>query len=231
MLINRLRWLALLCICAVSTLHAETTIEIPSFKVEMNVTKNADLGVNDKGVGLSAGAYVPDFKVNTHDGKPTSLDALLESGSLMVVFYRGGWCPYCNLQIRELTESWSEFQKRKITPVLISVDNTDATTLAQRTYEIPFPVLSDPDLKAHTAFDVVLDVNQETYKKYLEYGFDLEQWSGRDHHKMAVPAVFIVDHSGVIKWAHTDLDYKTRPSTQQLLEVIDGLTDEPEAIK
>ena len=82
-------------------------------------------------------------------------------------------------------------------------------------------MISDADLAAHNAFDVTLDVDDETYKLYQSYGIELEAWSGKGHHKIAVSSAFLVDSEGVVQWAHTSKDYKTRPSAKQLLSVID----------
>ena len=203
---------------------AETaTLKIPAMKPALAVTQQQQLGTRENGIGLALGATVPDFAVTTHDNQPIQLKDLQSMGNTLVVFYRGGWCPYCNVQIHQLTQAWPEFKQRKITPILISVDKTDASTLSQRTYEIPFPVLSDPDLFAHNAFDVVLDVDKATYKQYKNYGIDLEAWSGKNHHKIAVTAAYIVDKNAVVQWAHTSLDFKTRPSVEQLLSAIDTL--------
>ncbi len=207
-----------------SVCFAETSLELPAELPELNVTAAGVLGSNEEGIGLKVGDRVANFSVQTHDGQPASMEGLLKANStLLVIFYRGGWCPYCNRQIRELTEAWPEFEQRKITPVLISVDKTDGASLAQRTYEIPFPVLSDPELKAHRAFDVTFDVDDAMYERYKGYGLDLEQWSGQGHHKIAVAAAFFVNKKGVVTWAHTTKDYKTRPSAQQLLTVAEGL--------
>lgn len=215
--------IVLLGFLMVSSAFAESALQLPDFQPELGVTDAAALGHNDKDIGLKAGDRVPDFVVQTHDGKPMALKDMLAQAPLLIVFYRGGWCPYCNMQVRQLTKAWPEFEKRNITPVLISADKPDAASLAQRTYEIPFPVLSDPDLKAHEAFDVVLEVDDKTYELYKTYGIELEQWSGRGHHKIAVTAAFILGRDGVVQWAHTTTDYTTRPSVKQLLGVVDGL--------
>ena len=212
------------------TTQAETDLRLPpkTMNVPLAVTGDSQLGTNDRRpdghiIGLKAGAKVADFNLKAHNGEPINLEVLLEEAPLLVIFYRGGWCPYCNVQIRQLTEAYPEFKKRGVFPVLISVDEIDGAALASRTYDIPFAVLSDPKLSAHTAFDVVMDVDAETYKQYQGYGIDLEKWSGQNHHKIAVSSAFIVDNTGTVKWAHTTMDYKTRPSPEQLLKVIDDL--------
>ncbi len=206
------------------SIAATAELKISSMNPNLAVTAQQQLGTREDSIGLAVGATVPDFSVNTHDNKAASLKDIQSMGDTLVVFYRGGWCPYCNVQIRQLTEAWPEFKKRKITPILISVDRTDGAALAQRTYEIPFPVLSDPDLVAHNAFEVVRDVDDATFEQYKKYGIDLEAWSGKNHHKIAVTAAYIIDENAVVKWAHTSLDYKTRPSVEQLLSAIDAVT-------
>ncbi len=202
---------------------AEDQLALPTDEPELGVTVDEQLGTNDAGVGLSPGDEVPDFASHSFTGDTVSRDELVARGPLLIVFYRGGWCPYCNVQIRQLTLAYPEFETREILPVLISVDEADAASLAQATYEIPFPVLSDPDLHAHEAFGVVMDVDAETVLRYEEYGIDLEAWSGRDHHKIAVASAFLVDEDGIVRWAHSSRDYRTRPSPQQLLDAADAI--------
>jgi len=195
-------------------------LSLPSRSPDLGTADAATLGTNDDGIGLAAGDGVPAFTSHSVTGEPVHWNELAQEGPLLVVFYRGGWCPYCNVQIRQLTLAYPEFEERGILPVLISADRPDAASLAQNHYEIPFPVLSDPDLAAHVAFGVTLEVDDETVERYKEYGIDLEAWSGRDHHTIAVSSAFLVDVDGVVQWAHTSLDYKTRPSPEQLLDAV-----------
>ena len=207
----------------VKTVSAEPPLQLPKASDDFVLEQTPDvlMGSHDQGVGIKKGSKVAGFSAQTHDGQKTDLSTLLTNGPLMVVFYRGGWCPYCNLQIRELTREWPKFKRRGVTPVLISADSVDGASLASKMYEIPFPVLSDANLAAHNAFDVTLDIDDKTYKLYQSYGIELEAWSGKGHHKIAVSSAFLVDSEGVVQWAHTSKDYTTRPSAKQLLSVID----------
>lgn len=204
---------------------AETELTLPNLPDASKLTAPAkeQLGKLEDGYGLHVGEAMPSFVLHTHTGEPAKSSELLAGGeTLLIIFYRGGWCPYCNLQIRQLTESYSEFKQRKVLPVLISADEIDGAALAQSRYEIPFPVLSDPDLIAHKNFRVVMSLTPELYETYKGYGIDIEQWSGRKHHQFAVASAFLVDSQGKVKWAHASLDYKQRPSVAQLLAVIDA---------
>mgnify|MGYP001239947590 CR=1 FL=1 len=118
------------------------------------------------------------------------------TGPEVIELPRGGWRPFCNHQVRQVTMAYDKFQQRHVTPVLISVDQTDGAMLVKEAYEIPFPVLSDSDLAAHESFKAVIELDNTGYEKYKKFGVDLEAWSGLDHHKMAAPAVFLVSKEG-----------------------------------
>ena len=176
------------------------------------------LGTREDGLGLAVGATIPLFEILDFRGEVFSSTAINDADTL-VVFYRGGWCPFCNFQIRELSQSYDKFKALGVSLVAISVDRPDAAAVTRNAYEVPFPVLSDPGLKAHEAFNVVLQLDAAGVARLAKYGHDIEKWSGKDHHKMAVPAVFLV-RDGKVAWAHVARDYKTRPSTEQLLTAV-----------
>lgn len=197
-------------------------IKLPDRQPALTTTSAANLGTRDDNIGLAPGAQVRAFEIKDHTGKPISFELLREKGPLLVIFYRGGWCPYCNRQIHQLTKAWPDFKARGITPVLISADKPDAAALASRTYEIPFPVLSDPELIAHDVFEVTMKLDDALIPKYKRYGINLEDWSGQNHHKFAVSSAFIVNNKGLVEWSHSSKDYKTRPSVKQLLQILDA---------
>lgn len=199
-------------------------LKLPELPSPDKLTAASQLGVRDGEAGLAPGSRVPDFNAWRHSGEPvTQADVLTGAAPVLVIFYRGGWCPYCNLQIRQLTEAYGEFRQRGVSLLLISADQPDAAALAQRQYEIPFPVLSDPQLSAHQAFKVVMQMSPELYQKYRDYGIDVEQWSGQSHHQFALASAFVVGADGRVQWAHVSADYRQRPSVAQLLGVIDQL--------
>ncbi|MCG8317848.1 MAG: peroxiredoxin family protein [Pseudomonadales bacterium] len=166
------------CLLVSVTVRSET-LTLPTKLPALNMTAEKALGTLAEGTGLKVGTKISNFKSHDHLGKPISFEQLKNQAPLMIVFYRGGWCPYCNLQIRQLTNAWSEFQKRNVTPVLISADKPDGAALAANTYEIPFPVLADPNLTVHDLFNVTMKVDDKLIPKYKEYGIDLEAWSGK----------------------------------------------------
>jgi len=217
LLFRLLLFVPLISACDPPTPPLAPTLQASSPKPLTEPTADA-LGTREDGLGLAVGAAIPPFEIQDFRGETFSSTAINDANTL-VVFYRGGWCPFCNFQIRELSQSHDKFKALGVSLVAISVDRPDAAEVTRNAYEVPFPVLSDPGLKAHEAFNVVLQLDAAGVARLAKYGYDIEEWSGEDHHKMAVPAVFLV-RDGKVAWAHVARDYKTRPSTKQLLTAV-----------
>jgi len=191
--------------------------------LEYSATAADKVGTLAPGTGIPVGQNVPDARVEDIHGEPVLLSSLYAKGPILLAFYRGGWCPYCNFEIRALTVAYREFQKRGVTPVAVSVDQPDQAATTNATWSIPFPVLSDSDLALHQPFHVVNKVDGEQLATLRKYGVDLEAFSGRTHHVIAIPALFLIDQRGVVRWAHSDPEYKVRPTTAQILGAIDAV--------
>lgn len=192
----------------------------PAEPREFQVATEQALGTLPDGIGLAPGTAAPDFALLNTQDRPVALFGLLQYQPVLLVFYRGGWCPWCNGQIRELALAYPQFEELGVMPVLISVDRVNATSVTSASYDIPFPVLSDAEGQVIQAYQVVLSLDDETVERYKGFGIDLEDWSGEDHHTIAVASAYLIDQEGVIRWSHADLDYQRRPSAAQLLQVV-----------
>ncbi len=188
-------------------------------------TSDEKLGTLADGIGIAVGQPAPSATVANADGKSVELSTLWQDGSVLLVFYRGGWCPYCNSQMRDLTMAAPEFAKRGITPAAISVDTLDETDLTKKTYEIPFPLLSDPELVAHNAWNVTYKVDDAEFERLKSIGIDVGKASGKEHRTIGIPSMFLVDKTGTVLWAHGDPAYKVRPRASHLLRVLDANPD------
>jgi peroxiredoxin len=177
------------------------------------------LGSMPAGLGLKLGAKAPDATLTDVAGKTLKLSALYKEGATFIVFYRGGWCPFCNLQLQGLTAAKADFEAKGLKLVAISVDKPDEEAKTKAKHGVAFPMLSDSDLTAHKAFNVVQAPPEAEQKALAGYGINLESYSGKAHHNFAVPAIFLVDKTGAVKWMHIDEEYKTRPSAKQMIEV------------
>jgi peroxiredoxin len=206
---------------------ASSTLPTPTAHVaptphETTPTEVSKLGTLAPGTGIAVGQKVPAAHARDLKGNELAMADLLNRGPLLLAFYRGGWCPYCNFEIREMTKAFPEYQKRGVLPVAVSVDKLEEAALTNATYSIPFPVLSDPELSFIAGFHVENRVDAAMVEKMKSFGVDLERYAGKSHHIIAIPALFLIDKQGVVRWAHDDPTYTVRPTTSQILTAIDG---------
>jgi peroxiredoxin len=179
------------------------------------------LGTAPAGFGPKVGEKAPDATLPDITGRAQRLANLYAQGPTLVIFYRGGWCPFCNLQLHEFSKAKPEFDSRGIRIVAISVDKPSEEAKTQAKHGVPFPMLSDSKLVAHQKYRVVHVPGDEERQKLAAYKLDLAAYSGESHGNFAVPAVLLVDKAGIVRFVHVDEEYKTRPSVKQMLAVVD----------
>jgi len=174
--------------------------------------------------GLKAGDQAPDFTAETYTGETVTLSDVYKDGPVVLIFYRGGWCPYCNRQLQELQARFEEFKDLGANLVAVSVDLRENTAKTVAENALSFPTVSDPDIKVVESYGLIYQVPEELVAKYKnEYAIDLEAASGRTHHILPIPAAYIIDHNGTIRFAYADMDYKVRVDSGDLLEAITNL--------
>ncbi|HEY1537149.1 MAG TPA: peroxiredoxin family protein, partial [Polyangiaceae bacterium] len=116
--------------------------------IETSQTPAERIGVLAPNTGIPVGQKIPDVHARDLDGNDVALSSLYAKGPILLAFYRGGWCPFCNSEIHALTMAFPEYQKRGVTPVAVSVDMPTKEAQLKATYAIPFPVLSDSNAVA-----------------------------------------------------------------------------------
>lgn len=167
---------------------------------------------------LSVGAQVPDAAVRRSDGTPVRLQALIGGRPAVLVFYRGGWCPYCNTHLGQLKTVEKDLLDLGYTIVAISPDRPEKLAESSAQRELGFTLISDSKMEASRAFGLAFQVDAETVAMYLEkYKIDLEGDSGEKHHQLPVPAAYVARADGTIAFAYHDVDYKQRVDPQALL--------------
>ena len=151
------------------------------------------------------------------NGKEVDMAHLYAKKPTVLIFYRGGWCPYCNVHLGKIAEAEAELVKLGFQVVAVSPDRPEElkTTLDKGDYD--YQLLSDSKMNLSKGYGLAFRVDDGTVKKYVNYGIDLDKASGESHHLLPVPAVYIVDRRGVIQFAHWSPDYKTRLDNEKLI--------------
>jgi peroxiredoxin len=168
--------------------------------------------------GLKAGEKAPDFTLKEENGKNISLNELLKTGQVVLVFYRGQWCPHCNKHLSRLNDSLQLIKEKGAIVLAITPEVQENINKTITKTKAVFPVLFDDGMKVMEAYKVNFKVDDKTVEKYKSYGIDFEKANGSNGASLPVPATYIVDKNGLIKQVFFNTDYTRRPSVQQILE-------------
>jgi peroxiredoxin len=171
--------------------------------------------------GLKNGAVAPEFSAKDNAGKTLDLKSLLKSHKTVVLFfYRGQWCPYCNKHIKQLQDSLQLLTSKGAYVVGVTPETGENINKTIDKTHASFSIIQDEDYKIMKAYDVNYTVNDETLSQLKKYGIDLEKNNGNTDRVLPVPATYVIDHSGKIIYVHFDKDYTKRPSVSTILSVL-----------
>jgi peroxiredoxin len=167
---------------------------------------------------LSPGAPVPAVAVRTDTGATVDLREALAAKPTVLIFYRGGWCPYCTRHLSALGEAETALREAGFQLFALSPDRPEKLRTKPTHENLQYTLLSDSEMNAARSFGIAFKVEDALVAKYKsEYGIDLEGDSGQTHHLLPHPAVFIVDQAGIIRFAHVNADYKVRLTPDEIM--------------
>ena len=166
---------------------------------------------------LNVGDRVPPLALPDALGRAVDLHQLWQNGPLVVVFYRGGWCPYCNLELRAWQNELDSLAQLGGTLVAISPQTPDTSLSTAEKNDLRFPVLSDSRLEAAKAFGVGFDMPVELVKLYSGIGHDLPVINGNGQWYLPIPATYVVGKDGCILYAHVEADYRERAEPAEVM--------------
>ena len=174
---------------------------------------------------LPAGAASPAFTARHADGSEFAFDPSALERPAMLIFYRGGWCPYCNAHLAELRHVVPELEQRGMDVYFLSADSPEnlASALHGDAEGLDYTLLSDARLSAAEAFGLAFRISDDYYRQAREYGLDLEEASGETHHALPIPAAYLIDSEGMIRFGHTNTDYTQRLSADELRAGVDSV--------
>jgi len=175
---------------------------------------------------LLPGMQAPVFDVLNVEGQAVHFDPENMSKPLALTFFRGGWCPYCNLHLAELRKAETELRELGFDIWFISVDRPEMLYGSLEQPDIGYTVLSDAKLSATRAFGLAFRLPDEMVARYLSYNIDLEGASGETHHVLPAPATFLIASDGVIHFQYTNPDYTVRLHPDVLLAAARALNDD-----
>ncbi|MEU9102709.1 peroxiredoxin-like family protein [Streptomyces sp. NPDC048361] len=172
------------------------------------------------GRALAPGAQAPDFTLPTATGTTVTLSELLTRGPVVLTFYRGAWCPYCNITLRALQQHHDAITDRGAHLVAVSPQIPDASLSLTEKHALAFDVLSDVGSAVATSYGLAFDLPVDLAAVYDKLGFDLQHVNGGHARTLPLPATYVIDPTGTIIWAFVNSDYTTRAEPTDILAAL-----------
>jgi peroxiredoxin len=169
------------------------------------------------------GATAPTFSLPDAKGNIVVLSELLKGGPVVMSFYRGGWCPYCNIALRSLQQALPDFNKVGAHLVAISPQTPDNSLSTAEKNALDFEVLSDADAVVAGDYGLAFEIPKYLQDIYEAFGHPLPNFNGQGVHKIPVPATFIVDQDQVVQYRFANVDYSLRADPNEVMDVLKGL--------
>ncbi|MFV2196435.1 peroxiredoxin-like family protein [Nocardiopsis sp. LOL_012] len=172
---------------------------------------------------LAVGAQAPPFSLPSATGHTLSLTSLLAKGPVVLTFYRGAWCPYCNMALRSLQQHHDAITARGAHLVAVSPQIPDESLTLTEKHDLAFDVLSDIGSETARNYGLAFDLPDDLAAVYDKFGFDLQRVNDGHPRTLPLPATYVIDRNGTIRWAFTDTDYTTRAEPTDIVAALDAL--------
>lgn len=170
--------------------------------------------------GLKAGTTAPDFTLRNAFGESITLSKEYKKGPVVLVFYRGAWCPFCNLYLHSLQKSLPEFKKNGAQLILVTPQTPDKSAGQIKKDELDFEILSDLDSQVMKHYQLYFELPDDLIRVYKKAGLDIEDFNGEGRTVLPVPGAFVIDQKGNIRAMQANTDYKIRMEPVDIVEAL-----------
>ena len=189
------------------------------FSLLLTLFVNQILFAQEKPEGLFINSKAPDFRATDQYGKEIRLKEILKDSLVVLIFYRGQWCPYCNRQLKKLEDSLQLIKNKGARLIAITPEKPEFVSKTIEKTKASYPLLYDKEMKIMKAYSVAFEVDERTVSRYKNADIDLLTANGqKDKAYLPIPAVYIISKEGTILYRYFDTDYKKRASVQEILD-------------
>ncbi|CAM2938903.1 peroxiredoxin-like family protein [Pseudoalteromonas distincta] len=188
----------------------------------MNTTNEELIAQHIKDNALQVGQKVENFSLANHKGENIEFADLLKKGPVIISFYRGGWCPYCNLELKALNDYLPQFKTQSAQLVAISPQLPDETLSTAQKNDLEFDVLSDVSNKVAEQFGLLFTLDERIQALYTQFGINFEHYYGDKSFKLPLPATYVINQDGVITYAFLSEDYTLRAEPIDVMAALES---------
>lgn len=171
---------------------------------------------------MQVGDKAPDFVLYNAIGEEVKLSEYLKKGPIVLTWYRGGWCPYCNITLNKLQQEMPKFDALGAKLLALTPEIPDSSISTKEKNELAFEVMSDIGNEVARKYGVVYSLH-EVVADYYQNGFDLHKYNGDESDELPLSATYVIAQDGMIKYAFLDADYRKRAEPADLLKVLEEL--------
>jgi len=173
----------------------------------------------EKPEGLFINSKAPDFKATDQYGNEIRLKDVLKDSLVVLIFYRGQWCPYCNRQLKKLEDSLQLIKDKRAKLIAVTPEKTEYISKTIEKTKASYSLLYDKEMKIMKAYAVAFEVDDRTVSRYKNADIDLATANGqKDKVYLPVPAIYIINKESTIVYRFFDADYKKRPAVKDILD-------------
>jgi peroxiredoxin len=180
-----------------------------------------DSGLHKLALGI--GQKVPTVNFKNSNNKLVELSEYYGEKVVVLTFYRGGWCPYCMLELESYQKNLEDFEKAGALVIAVSPDSVMNTKKTKKKRKLGFEVLSDPENRAAKKFGLAFKVDKGTLEVYKKFGIDLKMAQDNKNFELPIPGTYVIDKQGVVRFSFVDPDYTNRADPKDVLKVVQEL--------
>lgn len=169
------------------------------------------------------GSKAYDFTLQNYDGSEITLYEETTKGPVVLSFYRGGWCPVCNLELNYLQSKLSDFQNYGAKLIAVSPELPEYANETVERHNIEFPVLYDTDNKVAVKYGLVFKMPDDLVEIYEKFGLDVAKHNGNEKYEIPIPATFVVDRKLTLRYVFCKADYNQRAEPDDIIKVLKKL--------
>jgi peroxiredoxin len=173
---------------------------------------------------LNEGDEIPQINLPNAVGKTINVNSMLKDGPVVISFYRGAWCPYCNLELKALQHALPEIKSLDARLIAISPNTTDNSISSIEKHGLEFEVLTDAGNNIAKEFRLVFNLAEELRPIYQQFNFDIPKYNDDESWDIPIPATYVVNTDGKIVHAFVNADYTKRMEPTEIISKLKELT-------
>ena len=215
----------------INKMQEEMLPQIPEDALKLLFGKTEEL-INS-GIGertLNEGDEIPQINLPNAVGKTINVNSMLKDGPVVISFYRGAWCPYCNLELKALQQALPEIKSLGAQLIAISPNTPDNSISSIEKHGLEFEVLTDTGNKIAKEFRLVFNLAEELRPIYQQFNFDIPKYNGNESWDIPIPANYIVNTDGKIVHSFVNADYTQRMEPTEIINKLKELTAQQQVI-